>query len=320
VKTSFLIFVLFATCAAQTQLRASQTPDCSRDASGTTLGSGKAIELPIQLYRDYVVVVEGSIGNLEKLTFIVDTGAYPSVIDQKIAIALGLKERDSEVAMVDRNVETKLATLPFVAVGPVRVEDLRVRVQDLSSIGKTLARRVDAVVGLDVLGTNSFSIDYKTKRLRFGPVTRMRSSVSFETGNPFVIVEAQLDDNPVRLMVDTGTPALVLFQSHLKRPISRFAGTTATATDGGGEDYRLQPMLIPHTRLGRHALGPLTGFVAADQRDDARDFDGLLSVRSLHLEEIGFDFENHEISWAHALIQPSIIQQSTMPYCVTVAW
>jgi hypothetical protein len=171
-----------------------------------------------------------------------------------------------------------------------------------------------------VLGTNSFSIDYKTKRLRFGPVTRMRSSVSFETGNPFVIVEAQLDDNPVRLMVDTGTPALVLFQSHLKRPISRFAGTTATATDGGGEDYRLQPMLIPHTRLGRHALGPLTGFVAADQRDDARDFDGLLSVRSLHLEEIGFDFENHEISWAHALIQPSIIQQSTMPYCVTVAW
>ena len=296
-KTGFLIFVLFATCAAQTLLRASQTPDCSRDASGTKLGSGKAIELPIQLYRDYVVVVEGSIGNLEKLTFIVDTGAYPSVIDQKIAIALGLKERDSEVAMVDRNVETKLATLPLVAVGPVRVEDLRVRVQDLSFIEKTLARRVDAVVGLDVLGTNSFSIDYKAKRLRFGPVTRARSSVSFETGNPFVIVEAQLDDNQVRLMVDTGTPALVLFKSHLKRPISGFAGTTATATDGGGEDYQLQPMLIPHTHLGRRALGPLTGFVVADQRDDARDFDGLLSVRSLHLEEIGFDFENHEISW-----------------------
>jgi hypothetical protein len=297
VKNSFLIFVLFATCAAQTQLRAGQTPDCSRDPSGTKLCTGNAIELPIQIYQDYVVVVEGSIGNLEKLTFIVDTGAYPSVIDQKIAIALGLKERDSEVAMVDRNVETKLATLPLVAVGPVRVEDLRVRVQDLSSIGKRLGRRIDAVVGLDVLSTSSFSIDYRTKRLRFGPVTRMRSSVSFETGNRFVIVEAQLDDNPVRLMVDTGTPALLLFQSPLKRPISRFAGTTAAATDGGGEDYRLQPMLIPHTRLGRHALGPLTGFVVADQRDDARDFDGLLSVRSLHLEEIGFDFEKHEISW-----------------------
>jgi len=297
VKTSFLVFVLFATCAAQTQLLGSQTPDCRRDASGTKLGHGDAIELPIQLYRGYLVTVEGSIGNLEKLTFIVDTGAYPSVIDQKVAIALGLKERDGEVAMANRSVRTKLATLPLVAVGPVRVEDVRVRVQDLSSIGKTLARRIDAVVGLDVLSTSSFSIDYRTKRLRFGPVRRTRSSVSFETGTPFVIVEAQLGDNPVRLMVDTGTPALVLFQSHLKRPIPRLAGTTATATDGGGEDYRLQPMLIPDTRLGRHALGPLTGFVVADQRNDARDFDGLLSVRSLHLEEIGFDFENHEISW-----------------------
>jgi len=35
----------------------------------------------------------------------------------------------------------------------------------------------------------------------------------------------------------------------------------------------------------------------ADQGHDGPDFDGLLSVRGLHLEEIGFDFENHEISW-----------------------
>jgi predicted aspartyl protease len=297
VKTSFLIFVLFATCAAQTRLCSSQTSDCRQDASGTKLGSGNAIELPIQLYRDYVVVVEGSIGNLEELTFIVDTGAYPSVIDQKIAIALGLKERDGEVAMVNRSVQTKLATLPLVAVGPVRVEDVPVRVQDLSSIEKTLGRRIDAVVGLDVLGTNSFSIDYRTKRLRFGPVRRTRSAVSFKTGDPFVIVEARLDDNPVRLLVDTGTSALVLFQSHLKRPISRFAGRTTTATDVGGGDYRLQPVLIPDTRLGRQELGPLTAFVVADQGDDTHDFDGLLSVRGLHLKEIGFDFENHEISW-----------------------
>lgn len=296
-KTSFLIFVLFATCVAQTQLRGSQTHDCRGGASGTKLGSGNAIELPIQLYRDYVVVVEGAIGNLEKLAFIVDTGAYPSVIDQKIAIALGLKERDGEVAMVNRSVQTKLATLPFVAVGPVRVEDVPVRVQDLSFIEKTLARRIDAVFGLDVLGTDSFSIDYRTKRMRFGPVRRTRSSISFETGNPFVIVKAQLGDNPVRLMVDTGTSALVLFQSHLKRPIPQSVRTTVTATDVGGGDYRLQPMLIPDTHLGRQELGPLTGFVVADQRDDGRDFDGLLSVRGLHLEEIGFDFENHQISW-----------------------
>jgi predicted aspartyl protease len=300
VKTSFLIFVLVAACAAQTQTqsRSSQTPDCCPGASTTKLGSGKAIELPIQLYWDYLVVVEGSIGNLEKLTFIIDTGTYPSVIDQKIAMALRLKESDSGVALVNRSVQTKLVTLPRIAVGPVRVEDVPVQVQDLSSIEKRLARRIDGVVGLDVLGDNSFSIDYRTKRLRFGPVKRMPSAVSFETGPSFVIVEARLHDHPVRLVVDTGTSALVLFQSHLKSPISQFSGgSTATATDGNGGDFRLQPVLITDASLGKQELGPLTGFVVADQGHDGRDFDGLLSVRGLHLEEIGFDFENHEISW-----------------------
>jgi hypothetical protein len=84
--------------------------------------SDHVIELPIQLYRDYLVVVEGSIGNMEKLTFIIDTGAYPSMIDQRIVTALGLWESDGKVALVNQNVQTKLATLPFVGVGPARVE------------------------------------------------------------------------------------------------------------------------------------------------------------------------------------------------------
>ena len=258
--------------------------------------SNHAVELPIQLYRDYLVVVEGSIGNLEKLTFIIDTGAYPSMIDQRIATALGLRETDGKVALVNQSVRTKLATLPSVGVGPARVESVPVLVQDLSSIEKTLGRRIDAVVGLDVLGKNSFSIDYRTKRLRFGPVERTRSTVLFETRTPFVIVEVRLHDQPVRLLVDTGASALMLFQSRLKDAISLLAGRTAKATNVGG-DFQRQPVLIADTRLGKEEFGPLTGFVVADQRDDGRDFDGLLSVRGLQLEEIGFDFENHEISW-----------------------
>lgn len=49
--------------------------------------------------------------------------------------------------------------------------------------------------------------------------------------------------------------------------------------------------------LGKQNLGPQTGLIVADQEDDGREFDGVLTVRRLYLEEIGFDFENHEISW-----------------------
>ena len=45
--------------------------------------------IPFHLFGDYLIVVEGSIGNVHHLHFLVDTGAYPSLVDQKIVRDLG---------------------------------------------------------------------------------------------------------------------------------------------------------------------------------------------------------------------------------------
>jgi hypothetical protein len=45
--------------------------------------------LPFHLSWGYLIVVEGSIGNVHHLHFLVDTGAYPSLVDQKIVRDLG---------------------------------------------------------------------------------------------------------------------------------------------------------------------------------------------------------------------------------------
>jgi hypothetical protein len=42
------------------------------------------VKVPVHLNGGYLAVVEGSIGNIQTLNFLVDTGAYPSVIDQKM--------------------------------------------------------------------------------------------------------------------------------------------------------------------------------------------------------------------------------------------
>ncbi len=113
------------------------------------------VKLPIRLYWGYLVVIEASIGNIRKLNFLVDTGAYPSVIDQKIARRLGLAEQPARVNLSKNSVETRLVVLPSLLLGPIRADSLRVLSEDLSFIQKTVGHKVDGIVGLDVLRKSS---------------------------------------------------------------------------------------------------------------------------------------------------------------------
>ncbi len=65
-----------------------------------------SVKLPIRLFWNYLVIVDGSIGNVQKLHFLVDTGAYPSIVDQKIARHLGLAEQPARVNLASKSVPT----------------------------------------------------------------------------------------------------------------------------------------------------------------------------------------------------------------------
>src|SRR2546429_3725500 len=82
------------------------------------------IKLPIRLYWGYLVIVEGSIGNVPKLSFLVDTGAYPSVVDQKIAMRLGLAAQPGKVNLSNKSVQTHLIVLPSLLLGPIEATSL----------------------------------------------------------------------------------------------------------------------------------------------------------------------------------------------------
>ncbi len=73
------------------------------------------VKLPIRLFWNYLVMVEGSIGNVQKLHFLVDTGAYPSIVDQKIARNLGLAEQPARVNLANKSVQTGRVILPSLS-------------------------------------------------------------------------------------------------------------------------------------------------------------------------------------------------------------
>ena len=254
------------------------------------------VKLQIRLYWGYLIIVEGSVGSLQKLNFLLDTGAYPSVIDQKIAVHLGLVERPGRVNLSNKSVQTRVAVLPSLRLGPVRAESLPVLTQDLSFFQKALGQRVDGIVGLDVLRKSSFTVDYRTKEMLFGPIENLSFSVPFETDTPVVTIRANFHSQELRLVVDTGGPDLMLFQSRLQETTGlQTLGIEGVADVSG--TFQRRRVRIPDVYLGTEAIGDQIAFVVDDRKDDGDSFDGVLGVRGPRFSKVAFDFEHRRFCW-----------------------
>ncbi len=140
-------------------------------------------------YAGYLVIAEGEIGNINKLNFLVDTRACPSVVDQKIAHDVKLAEQPERVYLWSKSVQARQVVIPSLTLGPVRIESIPVLAEDLSFLQKALGFKVHAIVGLDVLRKSSFTINYKTKEILFGPPESLTYSVRLRPTLPSSLFE-----------------------------------------------------------------------------------------------------------------------------------
>jgi predicted aspartyl protease len=124
-------------------------------AVGELHTTDKRVEIRVKLYQGYIIVVQGSIGKLQKLNFVIDTGAVPSVVDSRVAQKLGLNGTSNSLSVFSRNVPTEELVVPNIELGAIRAVSVRVLSQDLSFIEKALGVRIDALIGLDVLGQSN---------------------------------------------------------------------------------------------------------------------------------------------------------------------
>ncbi len=262
------------------------------------------VKLPIRLFWNYLVMVEGSIGNIQKLHFLVDTGAYPSVVDQKIARKLGLAAQPARVNLPNKTVQTGRVILPSLLLGPVRVEGLPVLTQDLSFMRKAVGYKVDAIIGLDVLRRSSFTINYRTKEIELGPIESLPFSAPFDTDVPLVTIRTRLQNHQMRLVVDTGSPDVMLFESRMLDSTGLQTLGTQETTNASGT-LRLRKVWIPEVYLGQETIGGQTALIVNDHKDDGDNFDGVLGMKGAQLSKIAFDFERRSFSWELSGVAPA---------------
>ncbi len=255
------------------------------------------VEVPFRLYRGYAIIVTGSVGPLEKLNLLVDTGAVPSVIDRRIAKRLKLAGTVERLTVFSQDVQARRVVVPELRVGPVIATSVQVLVQDLAFIGQGLGTHVDAMIGFDVLGRSNFSIDYEAKKLVFGPVEPSETPHALQVGPGFVYLTLHVQERPIYLVVDTGAKDLILFDSRVRDRLKglRTQGTKTSSNLGG--DVKLRQVNLPEVRLGSTDLGNLSAFLVDAPGQGSPGFDGLLGVRSLGLTRLVFDFERQTMSW-----------------------
>lgn len=269
---------------------------CSRaQTSSISTSSGVPIQtkLDFDLYRGYLIVTRGAIGDIRNAKFLIDTGTDPSVIDKRIAERMHARLELAGLDTIHTKVPTWRTTVPSFLLGPVATQNSTVLVEDLSFLERDMGIRIDALIGLDVLRSTSFLVDYRSHHIRFGARVRSGSGVRFIHNPPFATVAMTLEGRPVQLLLDTGASSLMLFRTHW--PTSPKSAVKHSINLAG--DLARQLLELNSATLGDLELGRQTAYLVDDEKDARRDFDGLINPGLLGLRQIFFDFENRRLAW-----------------------
>ena len=171
-------------------------------------GGLKAItDVPFELIHDRIVF-HASVGSLPDLSFLLDTGADRSTLDQEIAARAGHATLDAFM-------------ITGVQIGIEDVPPFDVDVADLSSTSHALGREIGGVLGNDVLRSRILQIDYPRRRLRIlpdappTPPGALARPMKFVDGGHVPMLEDVVTENgktiPVAINGRLGNPGLALF-------------------------------------------------------------------------------------------------------------
>jgi hypothetical protein len=251
-----------------------------------------SVPVPFQLASDFLVVVEGQVGDVSGLKLIVDTAATRSAIDRKLATKLHLRRHTGKIMNFDRYIPIEWADVPELRMGPLRAADLHIMVVDLAEYSE-FTKTVDGIIGLDLLTrTDKLTIDYGEKRLYF----ELRANGTSRPAIGCFVVPIVVQGIALRLGVDTGLSDILLYGDRLKgRPRKiRTEGEPKAVMMGRVRGKRVT---LPGVQLGGPEEPITAVLIDGPAKPTMQGLDGYLGIASLHPNWIEFDFAKMTLRW-----------------------
>ena len=253
-------------------------------------------EIPFRLNHGFLIVVEGRIGNLHGLKFILDTGTSTSVLDRRIADKLHLSRQPHQVVNYGEIVGVESATIPDVQFGPVEATDKNMLIADLAKFSD-FARDADAVIGVDLLQLNNLTFDYNTRRVTFSPIDHMIQDAHMGPTPLTFTVDVQVQGHRVCLILDTGLNGVVLYEDRIRAhvPELRVEAGVKNVTFGGRMNAKL--VTLPDMALGPKAMDGRVLLMKVPSGAKIDDIDGYIGISAFNTMRITFNFDSRTITW-----------------------
>lgn len=256
--------------------------------------SGTAV--PFQLENGFLILVEGRIGTQNNLRFLLDTGATISIVDNRVADRFTLDRRTRESFNFDRRLHWEVANFPEVQFGPVRAADVPMLVGRLTEYSEN-ARNVDAIIGMDLLRLSSFTIDFGARNIIFHSVAQTNSATERKQPSDCPILEVQIQGRPVRLIVDSGFPGILLYEERLRSSLPRLRTIGRVQDVKLGGRLQARQTILPDVILGAKNRDVLALLVTAPSSDIWPEIDGVIGLTALKARRVNFDSVRNTLSW-----------------------
>jgi hypothetical protein len=257
-------------------------------------GESQPAEIPFKLYNDNLIVVKGNVGRIGGVNFILDTGTTPTSISKSLAGRLKLSGTGEPLQTLSGAIETQSFVVPHIQVGAFSADEVRVVTQDFKFVEERLGLSIGGILGLDVLRSHSFTIDYRKKKITF-QASDIANSTPFESRSPLLTVKVKIGDQNLRFIVDSGTQGLIAFRNRIKEPngILRAVEGTFISTVAGTPQAKFFRTLVT---LGEDRREQTVTIAEVDPLPET-DFDGLLGFTAIGFRRVSFDFESGTLGW-----------------------